>query len=671
MQNEEQGRIGSAEDGIEQTRMPVSPSNRDETEAVPAAPPKPPSRRRAPVRAGQKPVGRVIPATPLLEAASDYLPFGDPRESGAPPERPALPPPTRETLIPVSKFVRLYPREVVVVNHPAFQRLGSIFQLGQTFLVFRGATHCRFEHAIGSVHMTQLIIDSLDRSASATPDLIPQGAGRWQVGAPLTSAERRFFRLGALLHDLGHLAAGHTLEDELGLLDHHDADERLTLIFDRRAWYGLECEETLRQLVDRVYADAVSETGLGLTPTEIVLALVSRDRKSVPEGTTFRMNVGRDVIGNTICADLLDYIHRDWVHLGKDRDFDARLLDYMEIRESESRSELVINLRMSNDVRSDAVSAMLDLLESRYQLGEIALYHKTKVAAASMLERVIAEVEDLADRVGSSRWRDGLAERLLEWSDWELLTELATEARAWMDESDTEIAEQAQHVFRTIVNLRTRRLHKKVFQMAVYELAGVSETVHEVYADGAPQQDDPPPVRREKLRRAAENRLQAVRTLEKDFGLPPMSVVMYCPPPKMNTKVANVKVLFNGRVKTLEEHEASEQDQLTGGHLSAQKRRFHRLWRVQFSVERSARAKLQRTGQYGLFIEAIEKLVLNKLPLDATPESAARDLAVLASGREGSPLYERDLLPVGFNRGADYVPGYPTGAPALIQHVAT
>src|SRR4051794_17639798 len=42
--------------------------------------------------------------------------------------------------------------------------------------------------------------------------------------------------------------------------------------------------------------------------------------------------VCRDLIGNTICADLLDYLHRDWLHLGKPKHFDDRLLEYLEIR---------------------------------------------------------------------------------------------------------------------------------------------------------------------------------------------------------------------------------------------------------------------------------------------------------------------------------------------------
>src|ERR1035441_3781085 len=59
---------------------------------------------------------------------------------------------TKETLLPISGMVRLSPRELAIIDHPAFQRLFEIYQLGQTNLVYRGATHMRGEHAIGTLH---------------------------------------------------------------------------------------------------------------------------------------------------------------------------------------------------------------------------------------------------------------------------------------------------------------------------------------------------------------------------------------------------------------------------------------------------------------------------------------------------------------------------------------
>jgi hypothetical protein len=49
----------------------------------------------------------------------------------------------KETLLPVTGMVRLSRRELEVIDHPAFQRLFEIYQLGQAHLVYRGATHMR------------------------------------------------------------------------------------------------------------------------------------------------------------------------------------------------------------------------------------------------------------------------------------------------------------------------------------------------------------------------------------------------------------------------------------------------------------------------------------------------------------------------------------------------
>ncbi|MCK5120167.1 MAG: hypothetical protein KAQ78_11305, partial [Candidatus Latescibacteria bacterium] len=67
----------------------------------------------------------------------------------------------QEFFIPISGFIWLYPEEVQVVNHPIFQRLGNIYQLGQTYLVYRGATHTRMEHVLGTLHMTHRMIASM------------------------------------------------------------------------------------------------------------------------------------------------------------------------------------------------------------------------------------------------------------------------------------------------------------------------------------------------------------------------------------------------------------------------------------------------------------------------------------------------------------------------------
>jgi HD superfamily phosphohydrolase len=136
----------------------------------------------------------------------------------------------QEFFLPVNGFVSYYPEEVNVINHPAFQRLSKINQLGQAHYVFRGATHKRSEHVLGAVGVVEGMIDAVNLNAEkAKVQQETHSLQDWRE--PLNESEERFIRLGALLHDIGHLAAGHTLEDELGLFGKHDEDTRLDYIF--------------------------------------------------------------------------------------------------------------------------------------------------------------------------------------------------------------------------------------------------------------------------------------------------------------------------------------------------------------------------------------------------------------------------------------------------------
>jgi HD superfamily phosphohydrolase len=299
-----------------------------------------------------------------------------------------------------------------------------------------------------------------------------------------TKEEVAFVRLGALLHDLGHLPAGHTLEDELGLLPPHDADERLNLILDRRLWRGVPVEPTLRELIDTRYAkfsDAVARDKL--SASDILLSIISKDRKDTRSDLEMlRIGVLRDIIGNTICADLLDYLHRDWLHLGKRRELDTRLLEYLEIRTrtkgTEKTSQLAINLRSGNRVRTDAATGILDLLESRYQLFEIALFHRTKLCAAAMLERMLAELHSARDDGDKSI--QGLPELLLDCSDAEMLAQFLRDISS-LTPTTPEKKKAAEAARLLVQRLQLRKLHKEFVTTYEYNLANASLTVQDLF----------------------------------------------------------------------------------------------------------------------------------------------------------------------------------------------
>lgn len=112
---------------------------------------------------------------------------------------------------PVYGFVSV-PFEIVfdLIEHPYFQRLRRITQLGLTHYVYPGALHTRFQHALGALHlMTQAI-----------------GVLRAK-GQKITEQEAKAVFIAILLHDIGHGPFSHVLEHTLVNVRH----ETLSLLF--------------------------------------------------------------------------------------------------------------------------------------------------------------------------------------------------------------------------------------------------------------------------------------------------------------------------------------------------------------------------------------------------------------------------------------------------------
>jgi HD superfamily phosphohydrolase len=605
---------------------------------------------------------------PAEEAAQMAMPVGRTAGPSQETDPNAL---LEETLLPVHGMVRLAEREMEIVDHPAFQRLFSIFQLGQTHVVYRGATHMRGEHALGSLQSVATMAEAIERNrARGEPE-----STVWRLGEALSAIELAFVRLGALLHDIGHLPAGHTLEDELGLLPPHDADKRMVAILEKTDWHGREYE-SLGARIDRLYADDAQvaaqrdDDGELLVASDLVLRLVSRDHKgaSSTPGTSFRLGICRDLIGNTICADLLDYIHRDWHHLGKQRHFDPRLLDYVEVRtrQDETTGEhvdrLVINLRGGSRPRPDAVTAILDLLESRYQLTEIALFHRVKLAAAGMLERVIAEYRDTFPDLASQRAAlENTIPALLECTDPEMLKLFEVELARRRNSGDAERVDGAIDLARRLL---VRQLHRDLRVFYEDDVGGEvrAKWIAKRYA-GDPER--PEDEQADDLARAADYRLQVLRRLEEDFGLDPGALVLYCPSLRMNHKIAEVGIYVDGDVDTL----AVLEQRITGGHLRAQLIRFRRLWRIAFSIDRGSYTRLEKTGELGRLIEAIRLVVLGIRPETGTVADAVRALAEAMTINERSPWSGGTVVEPAMNRTWPTV-FYPGGIPSIRSHIA-
>src|SRR3712207_3025694 len=107
---------------------------------------------------------------------------------------------------PLWNNVRVDGLAMQLIDTPAFQRLRYVRQLGWVYLVYPGATHTRFEHAVGAYHLARRALTLLEERGD---------------GTRLDPEECRLVRVAALLHDVGHYPYSHALE-EIGALHHEE-----------------------------------------------------------------------------------------------------------------------------------------------------------------------------------------------------------------------------------------------------------------------------------------------------------------------------------------------------------------------------------------------------------------------------------------------------------------
>jgi len=129
---------------------------------------------------------------------------------------------------PVYGFVSV-PHGILLdlIDHPYFQRLRRIRQLGLSSYVYPGALHTRFHHALGALHLMQYAIETLR-----------------QKGVDITPEEAEGACIAILLHDIGHGPFSHALEHLLADMHHEDLSnlfmEDLNQQFDGRLTMAIQ-----------------------------------------------------------------------------------------------------------------------------------------------------------------------------------------------------------------------------------------------------------------------------------------------------------------------------------------------------------------------------------------------------------------------------------------------
>ncbi|MEO1449436.1 MAG: phosphohydrolase, partial [Bacteroidota bacterium] len=108
---------------------------------------------------------------------------------------------------PVHGFIEV-PHGILLqlIDSPIFQRLRRIKQLGESSLVYPGAVHTRFNHALGAMHLMRQALDVLRRKK-----------------VDISKKEYKAGMIAILLHDVGHGPFSHALEHTLIPGLHHEA----------------------------------------------------------------------------------------------------------------------------------------------------------------------------------------------------------------------------------------------------------------------------------------------------------------------------------------------------------------------------------------------------------------------------------------------------------------
>ncbi len=220
-----------------------------------------------------------------------------------------------------------------LTEHPYFQRLRRISQLGLTSLVYPGALHTRFHHAIGAMHLVQKAINVL-RSK----------------GHEISNEEAEGAKIAILLHDIGHGPYSHSLEHSI--VD-NISHEELSLFYMHKL--NNEFNGKL-DLAIQIFKDEYSKSYLH----QLVSSQLDMDRMDYLNRDSFYSGVQEGVIGAERIINMLDVVNDKLV------------------------------------VESKGIYSVEKFLIARRLMYWQVYFHKTVVSAEQMLIKVLQRAKELS-----------------------------------------------------------------------------------------------------------------------------------------------------------------------------------------------------------------------------------------------------------------------------------
>lgn len=235
---------------------------------------------------------------------------------------------------PVYGFITI-PTDLVfdLIEHPYFQRLRYIKQLGMTHLVYPGALHTRFHHALGAMHLMKLAIDTLKSK-----------------GNEITPQEEEAVAIAILLHDIGHGPFSHALE--------HTIVE------------GISHEDISMLLMDKLNKQFNGQLDLAI---------------SIFNGT-YNKGFLHEMVSSQLDMDRLDYLNRDSFFTGVSEGVisSERILKMLNVKDG----HIV--------VEEKGIYSIEKFLVARRLMYWQVYFHKTVIAAEQLLVKILTRSRELA-----------------------------------------------------------------------------------------------------------------------------------------------------------------------------------------------------------------------------------------------------------------------------------
>ena len=236
---------------------------------------------------------------------------------------------------PVYGFIRI-PDELIfdIIEHPYFQRLRRIKQLGLTHLVYPGALHTRFHHALGSMHLMFQAIEIL-RSK----------------GHEITEEEKQGALIAILLHDIGHGPYSHGLEN--------------SIVFEMK-----------HEEISEVYFESLNE--IFGNKLELAIKIFSN---------TYHKKFLHQLVSSQLDMDRLDYLKRDSFYTGVSEGVinSDRIINMLNIVDD----ELV--------VESKGIYSIEKFIVARRLMYWQVYFHKTVLSAEYLLVKILERARYLIE----------------------------------------------------------------------------------------------------------------------------------------------------------------------------------------------------------------------------------------------------------------------------------